>query len=235
MEDPNVRQRAFWTEWASKYSDELASVHRYGDIKELEKIVNHIIEKLDIKKDDTILDAGCGSGIFPSILYRLTGARVIGMDFSSKHLEIMRERYPYIKSVNGDVTTLPFKSNTFDKVISYSVLQFVDSWQDAVKELIRVTKKGGMVLLGDLPDRSKRWILFLLSIKKAFTLLGRPKEFADKIRYATGGPQWHWFNISFMVSLIERQGCRVTTVKQPENSQWGTESYRYRIDLLINV
>jgi len=235
MEDPNVRQRAFWTEWASKYSDELASVHRYGDIKELEKIVNHIIEKLEIKKGDTILDAGCGSGIFPSILYRLTGARVIGMDFSSKHLEIMRERYPYIKSVNGDVTALPFKSGTFDKVICYSVLQFVGSWQDAVKELMRVTKRGGIVLLGDLPDRSKRWILFIISIKKAIMLLGRPKEFADKIRYAAGGPQWQWFNILYMVSLIERLGSRATIIKQPVNSQWGTESYRYRIDLLVNV
>jgi len=233
MEDPNISQRAFWTEWGDKYADEMASVHRYGDIKELEKIVMHIIEKLEIKGNDRVLDAGCGSGIFTSILEGLTGADITGMDFSIRHLEIMRKKHIHIEPVTGDVTALPFKEDSFDKVVCYSVLQFVEPWQEAVEELIRVTKRGGMLLLGDIPDRSRRWVQYLLTIKKALILLGRPKEFLDKLRYATSGPQWQWFNISEVISFIKNHGCMVRSIKQPVNSQWGTESYRYRIDLLV--
>jgi len=234
MEEIKFKQRAFWTEWAARYGDELASVHRYGDIKELEKIVINIIDKLEMKKDNSVLDAGCGSGVFSSILYKLTDANLIGMDFSIKHLEIMREKYPYIETVNGDVTALPFKNETFDKVVCYSVLQFVKPWRDAVAEIIRVTKRGGKVLLGDIPDRSKRWVLFLISIKKAFMLSFRPIELMKKIRYATIGPEWQWFNIKDMISFIEKFHCKANIIKQPINSQWGTESYRYRIDILID-
>lgn len=233
MEENKINQRAFWTEWAEKYNDEMASVHRYGDVKELEKIVIHIIEKLQIKESDKVLDAGCGSGIFTSILKELTGADIIGMDFSIRHLEIMRKKNNPVVPVAGDVIALPFKSHSFDKVVCYSVLQFVESWQDAAKELTRVTKKGGIVLLGDLPDRSKRWILFLLMIKKGFILLIRPKELLNKLKYAASGPKWQWFNILDMMAFLKRNGCATKVIKQPVNSQWGTDSYKYRKDLLV--
>lgn len=235
MEDPNVRQRVFWTEWAEKYGDELASVHRYGDIKELEKIVVHIIERLEIKQNDAVLDAGCGSGIFLSILKKLTDAKVMGMDFSLKHLQIMKQKSPYIESVNGDVTALPFKNASFDKIVCYSVLHFVDSWKVAVKELTRVAKRGGRIILGDIPDRSKRWKLFIITMKKSARLLAHPAEFKKKIKYAAGGPEWHWFDVAEVLSFIDSLGYKAKILRQPVNLQWGTESYEYRVDLLIDV
>ena len=69
----------------------------------------------------------------------------------------------------GEATDLPFKDNSFDKVICYGVYLYFDDKdyaKRATKELLRVAKKG--ILIGELPIRSHR----------ALHLLFIPEEFA---------------------------------------------------------
>jgi SAM-dependent methyltransferase len=95
-----------------------------------------------------ILDAGCGAG---KLLEELTGiyrGRAVGMDFSSLSLKLCKER-SIKKLVNSSVLELPFKSESFDAVISLDVLYHKGVTDDvaALKEFKRVLKDDGIVIL----------------------------------------------------------------------------------------
>lgn len=74
-------------------------------------------------KGKKILDLGCGTGIYAKIL-RKRGARVKGIDVSSKEIEIAREQNPGIEFIIGNAEKLPYKNKEFDIVLSTSVFLF---------------------------------------------------------------------------------------------------------------
>jgi SAM-dependent methyltransferase len=94
----------------------------------------------------TILDAGCGTG---AVLAQLDHAGTsIGIDLSPDALQFCQQRGLYAL-VRGDVNALPFPADTFDIVISSSVLyhQWVIDVGAAVRELRRVLKPQGVLIL----------------------------------------------------------------------------------------
>jgi ubiquinone/menaquinone biosynthesis C-methylase UbiE len=100
-----------------------------------------------------VLDAGCGSGRNISILSPLVGA-VTGIDYSEKMIERAKERVAAEKLSNatlmqGDITSLQFSDDTFDKVVCASVLQYLDDADcaRALHEMVRVCKPGGRLIL----------------------------------------------------------------------------------------
>jgi SAM-dependent methyltransferase len=112
-----------------------------------------------------ILDAGAGDGRLAAEL-AARGARVTALDLSRPMLERARERArgdgAHFATVEGDVTTLPFPSATFDRVVSVTVLCFLPDPGDAVREFSRVLVPGGSVVLGELGRWSSwnvgRWL-----------------------------------------------------------------------------
>lgn len=113
-------------------------------------------------KDLKILDAGCGTGDYSVILAK-KGAKVTGIDFSngmiSKAKINAKNNGINIVFKKADICSIPFKDNTFDKVISCRVLNFVkkEKLNPALKELIRVLKNGGELVLSLLyPGLGKR-------------------------------------------------------------------------------
>lgn len=99
-----------------------------------------------------ILDAGCGTGEY-SIILAKKGAECVGIDFSKgmiNHAKInAKNNNVDIDFKKADICNLPFKDNVFDKVISSRVLNFIkeDNLDLAIKELLRVLKKGGELTL----------------------------------------------------------------------------------------
>lgn len=118
----------------------------------MEEVAHEIITHLDIQKTDKVLEVGCGAGALAMYL----DCDYVGIDYSptlvEKHIEILNHSV-----LTGEAADLPFKDNTFDKVICYGVYLYFDDKdyaQQATKELLRVAKKG--VLIGELPIRSHR-------------------------------------------------------------------------------
>lgn len=235
MDHPKKDPRLAWEHWAEKYTDVFESVHRSRDPKELEKMANYVMNHLRVQEGDAVLDAGCGSGVLSAAVRETGRARVWGMDFSLHHLLIMKKRYPSIPPVEGDVAHLPFKAAAFDKVISYGVFQYVKDWQGAIADLVRVTRKGGRIFIGDIPDQGKKWKLRLHYMKAAMSLLLHPWRIVDKLKYSVEGPEWNWLDLPAMVSFVRTLGAEARVVNQPRNLQYNTETYRYRVDLLIEV
>jgi ubiquinone/menaquinone biosynthesis C-methylase UbiE len=56
--------------------------------------------------------------------------------------------------VQGDMRTLPFASNSFDKTVSVTTIEFIEDGRGAVAELFRVTRPGGLVVVASLNSLS---------------------------------------------------------------------------------
>ena len=110
------------------------------------------LERLRVKPGDRLLDAGCGEGrhCFGALE---RGARVVGIDLDPEPLRFaskpLRNRAGELDSlgemIHGNTFTLPFRSETFDKVICSEVMEHVHDYRAAARELSRVTKPGGLV------------------------------------------------------------------------------------------
>ena len=104
---------------------------------------------------ETILDAGCGTGVFTSDILS-SGSHVIGLDISLPMLRRARQKirgHPF-SMVAGDLLRLPFPENSFDKVVSVTALEFIEDARGAFQELFRATKKGGYVVAATLNSLS---------------------------------------------------------------------------------
>jgi ubiquinone/menaquinone biosynthesis C-methylase UbiE len=73
------------------------------------------------------------------------------------HAKKKLKRFSF-QTVLGDMLTLPFRENSFDKVISVTALEFIENSKDAVRELFRVTQKGGCIVVATLNSLSP-WAL----------------------------------------------------------------------------
>jgi len=104
---------------------------------------------------ESILDAGCGTGIFTLDLL-LAGSRVVGLDISLPMLIRANNKLggsPF-HPVSGDMNALPFRDGFFDKTMSITALEFIQDGKGAVAELFRVTKRGGVIVAATLNSLS---------------------------------------------------------------------------------
>ena len=110
------------------------------------------LERLRLAPGERLLDAGCGEGrhCFGGLS---RGARVVGVDLDLDSLRLaskrLRKEAAAVGSLGemlqGNAFALPFRDETFDKVICSEVMEHVHDYQAAARELARVTKPGGMV------------------------------------------------------------------------------------------
>lgn len=91
-----------------------------------------------------ILDVGCGTGIIMKDLERF--GKVVGIDIEPVALEFCQKRN-IDKLCLGSGVNLPFKDATFDLVTAFSVIEHVQDDVSFIKELSRVCKNGGRVIL----------------------------------------------------------------------------------------
>jgi len=98
-----------------------------------------------LKKNSKILDAGCGTGYLSEELSKL--AQVFAIDIAPIAVNLVRKRG--IKALKGSVERIPFADRKFDIVVCIDVLyhRSVKNDQRAIKELLRVVKDGGILLV----------------------------------------------------------------------------------------
>jgi len=93
------------------------------------------------------LDAGCGTGFQAALLADL-GYEIHGVDIAAALLAIARRRLPQMPTVQGTIEALPYPSESFHVVACCgSTLSFVDDAVQALREIGRVLRPGGVLLL----------------------------------------------------------------------------------------
>jgi SAM-dependent methyltransferase len=93
-----------------------------------------------------VLDAGCGTGALLERLSQDPEEEVYGVDFSRDALAFSRQR-GQSRLVQGDLTALPFASDSFDLVTALDVVEHVERDVDALREICRVLRPGGVLLV----------------------------------------------------------------------------------------
>jgi ubiquinone/menaquinone biosynthesis C-methylase UbiE len=108
-----------------------------------------------------VLDVGCGDGAY-SIHAAQLGATVTGLDISPAMLDAARRRASAagasVEWREGRAEALPFQTASFDVVIAVTVLCWVSDVAAAVREMARVLRSVGIVVIGEL-GRYSLWAL----------------------------------------------------------------------------
>jgi ubiquinone/menaquinone biosynthesis C-methylase UbiE len=144
-------EKAIFDEWPEKY-DQWFTTPIGSLVRKYESEL--ILSFLKPAAGEMILDAGCGTGVFTCDIIS-SGSQVIGLDISFPMLRRAREKFGGVSfhPVRGDISTLPFRAESFDKVVSVTALEFIDDAKSAVADLFRVAKKGGVIVVATLNSR----------------------------------------------------------------------------------
>lgn len=105
-----------------------------------------IMKMLDPKKNNIILDAGCGNGFFS---YKLAeNCRCVGIDLKiSENFSYSKRGSSNITYIKSDVRYMPFNAESFDKILLSSVLQMVKNDERLLRECYRILTKDGVLVL----------------------------------------------------------------------------------------
>ncbi len=113
--------------------------------------IERTLAELDIAAGQTVLDLGCGTGVALSLLRAKVGStgQVVGLDATEAMLEQARKlgRAAVAELVQGDVHDLPFPDGLADWVYCQGLLPHLHDPALALKEMYRVAKPNGMLVV----------------------------------------------------------------------------------------
>lgn len=110
-----------------------------------------VVELLNPKKDELILEVGCGNAR-DLLVFGMRCKKCVGVDFSSGMIkegkkDIDKIGLKNIDLIMGSGTSLPFKDESFDKISCSEVIEHIPNYEDAIIEMNRVLKVGGKLVI----------------------------------------------------------------------------------------
>jgi ArsR family transcriptional regulator len=126
-----------------------------------DRVTSLAIEKL-LPSNLTLADIGCGTGTLAFDLARFAG-RVIAVDLSHAMIRQARrsaeeKQARNIDFILGHAEHLPLEDGKVDAAFCVMVLHFVERPAEAIRELCRITRPGGSVILLDLVPHTQEWM-----------------------------------------------------------------------------
>lgn len=136
-----------FSKWADNYDNPFTSItFRQTNAK--------IVKILDPKQNSSLLDVGCGSGILIKYLLDANrGMKLFGVDITPKMVEIAKRKFvndPSVEIILGSAVKMPYKDNSFDYVTCASSFHHHPDPVKSAKEMVRVLKPGGKLLILDM-------------------------------------------------------------------------------------
>ena len=133
----------FWDNVADVY-DVFVNVINGKTHQQLRRIVSSLIEP-----DDTVLECACGTGLLSAVIAPKC-RQLTATDFSEKMLKKAEKNCRAFRNITyaqADITALSFADGSFDKVVAGNVIHLLDNPVTALRELNRVCKDGGMLII----------------------------------------------------------------------------------------
>jgi len=133
-----------------------------------------LVGELGVKKSFKVLDLGCGDGTTALPAAEL-GADVLGVDIARNLVEAGNQRaqeqgFTNLRFQEGDATDLAgLPDKTFDLVVSIFGAMFAPRPFDVAKEMVRVTRPGGRIIMGNWIPNDPTLVAQILKISAAYT------------------------------------------------------------------
>jgi ubiquinone/menaquinone biosynthesis C-methylase UbiE len=133
-----------------------------------------LVRQFGITKGLKVLDLGCGDGT-TAVPEAQLGAEVLGVDIARNLVEAGNKRAGELGLANirfqeGDATNLTdLPSQSFDLVVSVFGAMFAPKPDDVAKEMVRVMKPGGRIIMGNWIPNDPTLVAQLLKISSSYT------------------------------------------------------------------
>lgn len=174
---------------AELYDDKHSFVFEYGE---------NVLELLDVKKRERVLDLGCGTGHLTQRIHE-RGGIAIGIDSSPEMIWQAKETYHDVDFEVADGTDFHF-DKPFDAVFSNATLHWILDADAAIKSVCDCLKPGGRFVaeMGGKGNMGK-----LIAATQTVLIAHGYKELAAK-------KQWYFPSLGEYTSKLEAHGFRVT-------------------------
>ena len=179
-----------FTGWnANLYNDKHSYVFKYGE---------DLVELLNPKPGERILDLGCGTGYLTSII-AASGATVVGIDNSIEMVAQAKTEYPQLEFQVQNATDFRFDEH-FDGIFSNAVMHWIMDQDKAIECFYNNLKRNGRLVL-EMGGKNN-----VASIIKAL------QKSLIKHGYQQNAsiPVWYFPSLGEYASLLESKGFRVT-------------------------
>jgi ubiquinone/menaquinone biosynthesis C-methylase UbiE len=193
------------------------SYSKYYDLAEgflpLRKLMWDAFQALELGPGMRILDAGCGTGSFEKFISEkpLPPITIEAIDFSEGMLSQAAEKCSdlgFATFAHGDLgERLPFPDATFDRIVSINVLYAVPDWRATVRELVRVLKPGGLLVVTSTKVGWRYWPMLSDHFSRVRNIWGaKRKALAVPVKWLT--PKGLGLLASLMLGQdrLEREG-----------------------------
>jgi ubiquinone/menaquinone biosynthesis C-methylase UbiE/uncharacterized protein YbaR (Trm112 family) len=171
----NQRFRGIYDRWAPYY-DLLSRVGLYVlGISEIE-LRRNFVSSLEIKPGDRVLATSVGTG--SDLPFLPQGCKFYGLDLSPQMLAVcekkMRKYGVAAELFIGNAEHLPFKAEMFDVVYQMGGINFFSDQERAIREMVRVAKKGSKIVIMDETEKVARMLEHIPLINAWFRHQQRP-------------------------------------------------------------
>ena len=144
FETPHAKRqyvRTLFATIADRY-DLITSILSYGqDARWKAKLVS----LADVLRGERALDLAAGTGDI-ALAIAARGAKTIGLDITHRMLQLAASKSSAARFITGDMTSLPFRSSSFDLITTGYGLRNVPDLDTAIDEIARVLRPGGRLL-----------------------------------------------------------------------------------------
>lgn len=134
-------------EWHSRF------IHQAEWTRQARK---YIYSVLDLKSCSRVLEVGSGTGVITLDITSNCEGRCFGLDIDFTRVLFSRKVVQEAITFTADAYHLPFSPNVFDQVYSHFFLLWMKNGQEAIRELIRVIRPGGVLIFLAEPDYGSR-------------------------------------------------------------------------------
>ncbi len=163
----------------------------------MEKLINYFQRRVVTN----ILDVGTGSGDFVAVLKNVfPQSKIIGIDPDKDSLQEAAKSYPDVSFHEMTSENLEFADNTFDLASISMALHHLPDVQASLKEMQRVVKKGGFIIVNEL---------FSDNLNQAQEVHKMLHHFRSQIDRLTGVSHNSTFERAQILEMIQKSGIKI--------------------------
>ncbi len=221
----------------------------FSDIHQKYDLMNHVLslgidrvwrnsaakEAVIDKESYRILDLAAGTGEFAIAIKKACdrsgkNVRIIGLDFNRDMLKVAKEkvkrRGESIRFELGDVLSLRFKNNSFDVVTSAFALRDFDDLNRFTKEVYRVLKRNGKIVLVDMSSPESGFEKYLF--KLYFNVMILEGMLVDRNAYSFLVSSIKKFDKKHLLRLLKNNGFKdIKIVDLPSKAAFAVTALKY--------